>query len=77
MRIVAWLVGGAFAVVASAANAQPATESHEQHQAARQYQIADKSEKCCCEAMMRKMMMEMMQKNQGTVTVTPKDCSAA
>ena len=73
MRAVSWLVGASFSVVASAANAQPATETHEQHQAIGQHQVADKGEQCCCEEMMRKMMMEMMQKHQGMGTMAPKD----
>lgn len=73
MRAVSWLVGAAFAMAASAAIAQPATESHEQHRATGQHQFADKSDKCCCEEMMRKMMMEMMQKHQGMGTMAPKD----
>lgn len=73
MRIVSWFIGGALAVVASAAGAQPATETHEQHQAPGLHQVAEQSEKCCCEEMMRKMMMEMMQKNQGMGTMNPKD----
>ena len=73
MRMFTWLVGGALAVVASTAGAQPMPQSHEQHEATGQYQVAASSEKCCCEEMMRKMMMEMMQKHQGMGTTTPKD----
>ena len=77
MRAVSWFVSALFAGVASAANAQTPTESHEQHQATGQHQVAGKGEKCCCEEMMRKMMMEMMQKHQGMGIMAPKDARGA
>jgi hypothetical protein len=68
--MVTWLVGGALAGAASAAGAQPAPQSHEQHQAPRQQQVAAQhqlADRCRCEEMMRKMMMEMqVQKGMGT-----------
>ena len=56
---------------ANAAAAQPATQSHEQHQATGQHPAADAEGHFCCEEMMRRMMSEMMQK-QGMGMSQPK-----
>lgn len=72
MRMLIWLVGVLLAVPAGTAQAQPAPQSHEQHQASGQHETPTGGEKCCCEEMMRKMMAEMMQKHQGKGMEMPK-----
>lgn len=71
MSTLSWLVGGALAAAASAAGAQPTAQSHEQHQATAQHEataqhpVAGVAQKYCCDEMMRRMMMDMMQRHQG------------
>ena len=79
MHTFTWLAGAVLATVASTAGAQPTPQSHEQHKATAQHQDSASGEKCCCEEMMHKMMMEMMQKHQGKGMgmETPKDAPPA
>jgi len=71
MKLATLLAATLLAFGANAAAAQPAPQAHDQHQATAthqataQQQAADSQKRCCCEEMMHKMMMEMMQKHQG------------
>lgn len=71
MKLATLLAATLLAVGANAAAAQPAPQAHDQHQATAAHpatapeQVADSQKRCCCEEMMHKMMMEMMQKHQG------------
>lgn len=64
MRQILVIAAPLLLIAGTPALAQPAAQSHEQHQAAQNQQTAGE-ERCCCDEKMRQMMMQMMKDHQG------------